>query len=169
MSVTRMTLPPRESGGVRRMMPSGTGSAVPLFDVGAESVVHRPARTGAPGATAAVGSSVSETMHERPALFTPVTIRRTFPGILPTLRSSSGDLDAEQARDRAAVERAAVAHPLEVPAVAADDVERDVVDARILAADGRGQLDELHGRAAGTPTPMVSNRVRKSSRGSATS
>ncbi len=33
------------------------------------------------GATAAVGSSVSETMHERPALFTPVTIRRTFPGM----------------------------------------------------------------------------------------
>jgi len=24
---------------------------------------------------------VSETMHERPALFTPVTIRRTFPGM----------------------------------------------------------------------------------------
>src|SRR2546427_717413 len=216
MSVTRMTLPPRWSGGVRRMMPSGTGSAVPLFDAGAESVVHRPAGTGAPGATAAVGSSVSETMHERPALFTPVTIRRTFPGILPTLRSSSGDLDveqrrvllraeeiafahaaarpqpadreldrvgrlehhevghaalvdAEQARDRAAVERATVAHALEVPAVAADDVERDVVDARILAADGRGQLHELHGRATGAPTPMVSNRVRKSSRESVTS
>ena len=63
------------------MMPSGTGSADPVFDAGAESVVHRPARTGAPGATAAVGSSVSETMQERPTPFTPVTIRRTFPGM----------------------------------------------------------------------------------------
>src|SRR6266481_2655759 len=103
MSVTRMTLPPRESGGVRRMMPSGTGSAVPLFDDGAASVVHRPARTGAPGATAAVGSSVSETMYERPAAFTPVTIRRTFPGMSVLLRAvgsraRSGDLDVEQRR-----------------------------------------------------------------------
>src|SRR2546427_10819685 len=81
MSVTRMTLPPRCAGGVRRMMPSGTGSADPVFDAGAEAVVHRPARTGAPGATAAVGSSVSETMQERPAPFTAVTIRRTFPGM----------------------------------------------------------------------------------------
>src|SRR2546425_12205879 len=81
MSVTRMTLPPRWSGGVRRMMPSGTGSAAPLFDAGAESVVHRPARTGEPGATSAVGSSGSETMQERPAAFTPVTIRRTLPGL----------------------------------------------------------------------------------------
>src|SRR5204863_5185379 len=84
------------------------------------SVVHRPARTGAPGAPAAVGSSVSETMYERPAAFTPVTIRRTFPGMsvllfiaaprpagpLPAttcgahLRTiaRSGDLDVEQRR-----------------------------------------------------------------------
>src|SRR2546426_9337041 len=81
MSVTRMTLPPRWSGGVRRMMPSGTGSADPLFDAGAESVVHRPARTGALGATAAGRGSVSETMQERPAPVTPVTIRRTLPGM----------------------------------------------------------------------------------------
>src|SRR5262245_66338078 len=132
-------------------------------------------------------------MHERPAPFTPVTIRRTFPGIL-SLRSRSGDLDveqgrvllraeeialahaaaraqpadgeldgvgglehdevghpalvdAEEARDRAPVEDAAVAHALEVRAVAADDVERDVIDPRVLAANGRGQVDELHGRA----------------------
>src|SRR5207244_3214971 len=81
MSVTRITLPPRCAGGVYKTTPSGTGSCVPLFDDGAASVVHRPARTGAPGATAAVGSSVSETMYERPAAFTPVTIRRTFPGM----------------------------------------------------------------------------------------
>src|SRR5438093_2256205 len=81
MSVTRITLPPRCAGGVYKITPSGTGSCVPLFDDGAPSVVHRPARTGAPGATAAVGSSVSETMYERPAAFTPVTIRRTFPGM----------------------------------------------------------------------------------------
>src|SRR5881628_1100527 len=81
MSVTRITLPPRCAGGVYKTTPSGTGSCVPLFDDGAPSVVHRPARTGAPGATAAVGSSVSETMYERPAAFTPVTIRRTFPGM----------------------------------------------------------------------------------------
>src|SRR2546426_3532342 len=81
MSVTRITLPPRCAGGVYKTTPSGTGSRVSLFDDGAASVVHRPARTGAPGATAAVGSSVSETMYERPAAFTPVTIRRTFPGM----------------------------------------------------------------------------------------
>src|SRR5437867_8668316 len=81
MSVTRITLPPRCAGGVYKITPSGTGSCVPLFDDGAPSVVHRPARTGAPGATAAVGSSVSETMYESPAAFTPVTVRRTFPGM----------------------------------------------------------------------------------------
>jgi hypothetical protein len=62
-------------------MPSGTGSAAPVFDAGADSVVHSPARTGAPGATAVVGSKVSEMMQERPAAFSPVTIRRTFPGM----------------------------------------------------------------------------------------
>src|SRR2546426_2276147 len=81
MSVTRITLPPRCAGGVCKITPSGTGSCVPLFDAGAASDVHRPARTGAPGAAAAVGSRVSEAMYERPAAFTPVTIRRTFPGM----------------------------------------------------------------------------------------
>src|SRR5437867_7740722 len=120
MSVMRITLPPRCAGGVYKITPSGTGSCVPLFDAGAASVAHRPARTGAPGATAAVGSNVSETMYERPAAFTPVTIRRTFPGmsVLPfcsrasaggaaardDLRQTppddraSGDLDVEQGR-----------------------------------------------------------------------
>src|SRR5207248_1946122 len=56
-------------------------------------------------------------------------------------------VDPEQASDRAPVERAAVAHPLEVPAVAADDVEGDVVDAGVLAANGRRELDELHDRS----------------------
>src|SRR5262245_21602445 len=177
------------------MDPSGTGSVAPLFDDGAASVVHRPIRTGSPPGIVAVGKSVSERMHERPAVFTPVTIRRTFPGIFP-LRSRSGDLDVEQrrvllrpeeialahaaaraqpakgeldgvgglehdevghpalvdteeARDRAAVAGAAVAHPLEVRAVAADDVERDVIDAGVLAANGRGELDELHLRGSG--------------------
>jgi hypothetical protein len=77
-------------------------------------------------------------------------------------------VDAEQARDGAGIERATVAHALEVLAVAADDVEGDVIDARVLAADGRGELDELHRRAS-APTRTVSNRVRNSSRGSATS
>src|SRR5262245_64275113 len=154
-------------------------------------------------------------MHERPAPFTPVTIRRTFPGIL-SLRSRSGDLDveqgrvllraeeialahaatraqpangeldgvgglehdevghpalvdAEEARDRAPVEGTAVAHALEVRAVATDDVERDVIDTRVLAANGCGELDELQLRGSGPQAPMVSSRVLKSSRGSATS
>src|SRR6266852_3414086 len=60
------------------IIPSGTGSCPPLFDAGEASVVHSPTRTGSSGATSAVGSSVSERMQERPASFTPVTIRRTF-------------------------------------------------------------------------------------------
>src|SRR5262245_62049313 len=71
-------------------------------------------------------------------------------------------VDAEQARHRGPVERAAVTDALEVGAVAADDVEGDVVDAGVLAADGRGQLDELH-------ASIASKRVRNSSRGSLTS
>src|SRR5882672_2477115 len=199
----RMTLPPRWAGGVRKIDPSGTGSVAPLFEDGAASVVHSPILTASPPGMVADGSRASERMHERPAAFTPVTIRRTFPGIV-SLRSLSGDLDveqrrvllraeeialahaaarpqpangeldgvgglehdevghaalldAEQTRDRAAVEDAAVAHTLEVRAVATDDVERDVVDARVLAPDGRGQLDQLHGRAAGSPAPTVSS------------
>src|SRR4030095_7452718 len=58
-------------------------------------------------------------------------------------------VDLEQPRDRGGVEYAAVAHPLEVLAVPADDVERDVIDARVLAADGRGELDELHAHLDG--------------------
>src|SRR5713226_7537837 len=64
------------------IIPSGTGSCPPLFDAGEASVVHSPTRTGSSGATSAVGSSVSERMQERPASFTPVTIRRTFLFIL---------------------------------------------------------------------------------------
>src|SRR5262245_54542481 len=81
MSVIRMTEPPRWGGGVRRITPSGTGSSVPLFDAGADVVIQRPVRTRSPGATSAVGSLVSERMQERPDAFTPVTIRRTFPGM----------------------------------------------------------------------------------------
>src|SRR4029450_6933229 len=203
MSVMRMTLPPRCAGGVFKIDPSGTGSAVPLFDDGEASVVHRPIRTGSPAGIVAVGSSVSETMGEGPAAFSPVTIRRTFPGIF-SLRSLSGDLDveqrrillraeeialahaaagpqpangeldgvgglehdeighaafvdAEEPRDRAPVEDAAVAHALEVRAVATDDVERDVIDARVLAANGRGEVDELHLRGSGPQAPIVSS------------
>src|SRR5687768_5530381 len=58
--------------------PSGTGSYAPSFDTGEASVAHKPTRTGSPGATSAVGRCVSERMQERPASFTPVTIRRTF-------------------------------------------------------------------------------------------
>ena len=86
MSVMRMTLPPRWAGGVRVITPSGTGSCIPLFDAGADSVVHNPTRTGSPGATSAFGSSISEMMHDRPASFTPVTIRRTFPDMMVPLR-----------------------------------------------------------------------------------
>src|SRR5262245_55735135 len=71
-------------------------------------------------------------------------------------------VDAEEPGDLRPVERAAVTHPLEVLPVATDDVEGDVVDAGVFAADGRGELDQLHGR-------ISSRRVRKSSRGSATS
>src|SRR5262245_12211580 len=60
--------------------PSGTGSAS-WFEAGAELVCQSPVRTAAPGATGAVGSIVSETMWERPAALTPVTILRTLPGI----------------------------------------------------------------------------------------
>src|SRR3989442_14080150 len=74
MSVMRMTLPPRWAGGVRVITPSGTGSCIPLFDAGADSVVHNPTRTGSPGATSAFGSSVSERMHERPAPFEPKSV-----------------------------------------------------------------------------------------------
>src|SRR5438034_727986 len=61
-------------------MPSGTGSLA-TFDAGATSVVHNPTRTACPGATSPAGNRVSDTMHERPAAFTPVTIRRTLPGM----------------------------------------------------------------------------------------
>src|SRR5262245_18570634 len=81
MSVIRTTVPPRWSGGVRKITPSGTGSA-PTFEAGAASVCHRPARTACPGATSPAGNLVSETMQERPAAFTPVTIRRTLPGMV---------------------------------------------------------------------------------------
>src|SRR5262245_36595750 len=81
MSVIRMTDPPRWGGGVRGITPSGTGSSIPLFEAGAPVVIQRPARTRSPGATSAVGSLVSDRMHERPDAFTPVTIRRTFPGM----------------------------------------------------------------------------------------
>src|SRR5439155_18521707 len=80
MSVMRTTVPPRWAGGVCMITPSGTGSFTWL-EAGAELVVHKPVRTGAPGATGAAGSIVSETMQERPAPLTPVTILRTFPGI----------------------------------------------------------------------------------------
>src|SRR5215468_6912932 len=63
--------------------PSGTGSAS-WFEAGAELVCQSPVRTGAPEATGAVGSIVSETMHERPEALTPVTILRTLPGIPPS-------------------------------------------------------------------------------------
>src|SRR5438132_6776331 len=81
MSVVRTTVPPRWAGGVCMITPSGTGSSVPSFEAGAALVVHKPVRTGAPGATGAVGSIVSETMKERPAALTPVTILRTLPGM----------------------------------------------------------------------------------------
>src|SRR5262245_65699619 len=77
----RKTEPPRFAGGIRAITPSGTGSAAPAFDAGAASVIQSPARTGAPVATSAVGICVSETMYERPAAFTPVTILRTLPGM----------------------------------------------------------------------------------------
>src|SRR5262245_66327614 len=48
-------------------------------------------------------------MCERPAAFTPVTIRRTFPGIF-SLRSLSGDLDVEQRRVLLRPEEIALAH-----------------------------------------------------------
>jgi len=60
--------------------PSGAGSCSTL-KAGAELVVQSPVRTAAPGATGAVGSIVSETMTERPAALTPVTILRTLPGM----------------------------------------------------------------------------------------
>src|SRR5262245_29385739 len=60
--------------------PSGTGS-VSWLEAGEELVCQSPVRMGAPAAAGAVGSSVSETMYERPAALTPVTILRTLPGI----------------------------------------------------------------------------------------
>src|SRR5262249_37434420 len=87
-SMTRKTLPPRAAGGMRMMTPSGTGSGL-VFDAGAVSVIHSPARTGSRGPTSAAGIRVSETMHERPLSFTPVTIRRIFPGTAGSLRRTS--------------------------------------------------------------------------------
>src|SRR5438132_8165287 len=81
MSVMRTTVPPRWAGGGCMITPAGTGSSVPSFEAGAALVVHKPVRTGAPGATGAVGSIVSERMKERPAALTPVTILRTLPGM----------------------------------------------------------------------------------------
>src|SRR6059036_3147635 len=92
MSVMRTTVPPRWAGGVCMITPSGTGSSVPSFEAGAALVVHKPVRTGAPGATGAVGSIVSERMKERPAALTPVRILRTLPGMS---RSPSGLLQGE--------------------------------------------------------------------------
>src|SRR5262249_47029765 len=74
----------------------------------------------------------------------------------------AGLLDAEEPSHRRLVQHPAVAHALEVPPIATDDVEGDVIHAGVLAADRRGELDELHGR-------MSSKRLRNSSRGSATS
>src|SRR5213593_4880079 len=91
MSVMRTTVPPRCAGGVCMMTPSGTGSSS-RFEAGAQVVVQRPVRTGAPGATGAVGSIVSERMKERPAALTPVRILRTLPGMS---RSPSGLLQGE--------------------------------------------------------------------------
>src|SRR4051794_20624265 len=76
----RMTVPPRLGGAILVSTPSGTGSSV-VFDAGAESVLHSPTRMGCPGARSPVGSSVSDTMYERPASLTPVTMRRIFPGM----------------------------------------------------------------------------------------
>src|SRR5712671_5346118 len=74
--------------------PSGTGSWVPSFEAGAELVVHKPVRTGAPGATGAVGNIASERMKERPAALTLVTILRTFPGTsAPPSRLLQGQLN----------------------------------------------------------------------------
>src|SRR5262245_60474143 len=73
------------------MTPSGTGS-VSWFEAGAVLVCQSPVRIAAPDATGAVGSIVSETMWERPAALTPVTILRTLPGIA---RSPSGLLQRE--------------------------------------------------------------------------
>src|SRR5712691_1893818 len=75
------TVPPISTGGILGITPSGTGSCTPAFDAGADSVIQRPALTGSPGATSAVGRFVSERMYERPAAFTAVTMRRTFPGM----------------------------------------------------------------------------------------
>src|SRR5262245_58648630 len=69
------------------MTPSETGSCVPLFDGRGVSVVHRPTRTASPGATSPAGNRTSERMYDRPASFTPVTIRRTLPGMPPPLSS----------------------------------------------------------------------------------
>src|SRR5262245_16511482 len=95
----RMTLPPRCSGGVRTMTPSGTGSSVPSFDEGAAPVRQSPTRTACPAETSPAGKLRSETMYDRPCAFTPVTIRRTLPGILPPLSVPSGRSDHGRAAD----------------------------------------------------------------------
>src|SRR5262245_7135521 len=91
MSVIRTTVPPRLAGGVCMITPSGTGS-LSWFEAGEALVVQSPVRTAAPAATGAVGSIVSETMMDRPAALTPVTILRTLPGMS---RSPSGLLQGQ--------------------------------------------------------------------------
>src|SRR6476659_7028476 len=80
--------------------------------------------------------------------------------------------NAKELRHRLLGQRTRALHALVVRLVAADDVEGDVIDARVLAADGRGEFNKLH---MSSPVQMlvqlrtVSRWGRNSDSGSSTS